>query len=90
MRPEPVKLLIVLSDGIPADNRGYRGKVALVDTVKAVKELRKKDIKVIGIYFGKEKNVANARQIYNHLVYCKDVNSLPVILGRVFKRALLG
>mgnify|MGYP000846993560 CR=1 FL=1 len=89
-RPEPVKLLIVLSDGMPQDKGGYSEKVALVDTAKAVRELKKIDIRVIGIYFGEEENVKNARQIYHHLVYCKDVESLPTILGRVFKKALLG
>ncbi len=90
MRPEQVKLLIVLSDGMPLDHRYVFGDVGLPDTIRAVRDAEKKGIKVIGIYFGPEDSLEHAKKIYNYLVYCKDINSLPAILGRVLKKVLLG
>jgi nitric oxide reductase activation protein len=89
IRPEPVKLMIVLSDGMPAD-KSYHDNRAIADTIRAVRDAEKKGIKVIGIYFGGEEEIVVAQKIYNYLVFCKDINSLPTILGRVLKKAMLG
>lgn len=89
IRPEPVKLMIVLSDGMPADVN-YHSDIAIADTIRAVRDAEKKGIKVIGIYFGGEEEIVVAQKIYNYLVFCKDISSLPTILGRVLKKALLG
>lgn len=89
IRPEPVKLMIILSDGMPLDKH-YGGKSAIADTIRAVRDTEKKGIKVIGIYFGEESEIEHAKQIYNYLVFCRDINSLPTVLGRVLKKALLG
>lgn len=89
IRPEPVKLMIVLSDGMPADVN-YHSDIAIADTIRAVRDAEKKGIKVIGIYFGGESDIEHAKQIYNYLVFCRDTSSLPTVLGRVLKKALLG
>lgn len=87
-RPEPQKLLIVLSDGMPADDFAYQRRVAFADTARAVREAEKAGIGVIGIYFGDERDLPGARMIYNNLIYAQRLEHLPAILGRVLKKTL--
>lgn len=94
LRPEPRKVLIVLSDGLPNDSPwGGDYDIAfsslpVADTARAVRELEKKGIGVVGLFFGDEKDVPRARVIYRNFVYVQDVGYLPVILGRVLKQVI--
>lgn len=88
-RHEPNKLLIVLSDGMPLDIN-YSSHNGISDTAKAVREAERLGVNVIGIYFGEEGDLSNARYMYNNLVYAPETNNLPFILGRVMKKVLTG
>lgn len=93
LRPEPRKVLIVLSDGLPNDDRDSRYSIQttgrpVADTAKAVRELERQGIGVVGIFFGNEGDLRRAQTIYNRLVYVEDVGNLPVILGRVLKQVI--
>lgn len=93
LRPEPRKVLIVLSDGLPNDEKDGRyrltqTRVPVADTAKAVRELERQGIGVIGIFFGNEGDLPQAQTIYNRLVYVQDMANLPVILGRVLKQVI--
>ena len=93
LRPEPRKVLIVLSDGLPNDSResGYSidySSVPVADTAKAVREVERRGIGVIGIFFGDETGLPRAQVIYNRLVYVNNIANLSVILGRVLKQVI--
>jgi hypothetical protein len=93
LRPEPRKVLIVLSDGLPNDGMDGRysirsTSVPVADTAKAVREIERKGVGVVGVYFGNESDLPRAQTIYNRLVYVQNVGNLPVILGRVLKQVI--
>jgi hypothetical protein len=96
LRPEPRKVLVVLSDGLPNDNswndlyRVHRTSHPVADTARAVRELERKGIGVIGLFFGHDRHLKNAQAIYNCFIYVQDVGHLPVVLGRVLKQAITG
>ena len=85
------KILMVLSDGIPRDfSDRYWNNIAVADTAKSVREAEKKEIKVIGIYFGSERDLPIAQKMYNNLIYIKELEHLPAIIGRVLKKIIIG
>lgn len=94
-RPEKVKVLVVLSDGLPSHLHttaqcSYNGETAFQDTVLAVREAQRAGVLVIGIYFGDTDHpfyVAMARRIYPNFVHC-EAEALPSALGAVLKRVL--
>ncbi|RPF49503.1 hypothetical protein EDD75_0319 [Thermodesulfitimonas autotrophica] len=94
LRPEPRKVLIVLSDGLPNDfERRYNinaSSVPVADAARAVRELERRGVGVVGLYFGHEHHIQKARTIYNRFVFVQDVGHLPVILGRVLKQVITG
>jgi len=85
------KILIVLSDGTPHDpyNR-YVFHGAVIDTARSVREAEKMGINVIGIYFGDEIDLPSAQKMYNNLIFIKELEHLPPIIGRVLKRITVG
>jgi nitric oxide reductase activation protein len=90
-RPEPRKVLIMLSDGLPADDvdrRYWPDTQGPPDTARAVRELERRGISVVGLYFGPEEGLKQARAMYNRLVYAPFPEHLPVLLGRVLREVL--
>lgn len=96
LRPEPKKVLLVLSDGLPNDSPWggdydiALGSLPVADTARAVRELERRGIGVVGLFFGNEEHVPRARTIYKNFVYIQDIGHLPVILGRVLKQVITG
>lgn len=88
-RPEPRKILFVLSDGLPAATGRYYGPNAWQDVQKAVLEARKKGIRVISLKFGDINNESEFKFMYDTPVFVHDTAMLPKTLGSVFKRVLL-
>lgn len=87
-RKEPRKLLLVISDGAPAD-QNYGGMAAMQDTHSAVLESERKDIRVIGIGLNTDATVdAALRSIYPNYVEAKKVSELPVRLAKLIERQL--
>jgi nitric oxide reductase activation protein len=93
LRPEPRKVLVVLSDGLPNDDADIRYCLyngGLPDTARAVRELERRGVGVVGVFFGDRDDIDKARRIYNRLVYVENLENLPTVLGRVLKQVVAG
>ena len=85
-RPEELKLLILVSDGQPADT-GYYGTAAEEDLRGIQQEYRRKGILFIAAAIGDDKE--NIERIYgDSFLDITDLNQLPVKLTQVVKRFL--
>ncbi len=83
-RPETVKLLILVSDGQPADT-GYSGTAAEEDLRGIQHEYQKKDILFVAAAIGDDKE--NIERIYgDSFLDITDLNTLPAKLTFVVKR----
>ena len=101
-REEENKILIVLSDGNPNDVKignvkgrtirgvtSYTGSVAVKDTALEVRKARQKGILVLGVFTGKEEDLAGEKIIYGKdLVYIRDVEKFSTIVGTYIKRII--
>ena len=94
-RSEPNKILIMISDGVPACNGSsalgidqYQGHRSIMDTKQAVNEIRATGIKVLGLYTGYYDDTVP------HMLYGKDyvrattVDSVAVQLANFIKRTI--
>lgn len=85
-RPEELKLLILVSDGQPADT-GYYGTAAEEDLRGIQQEYRRKGILFIAAAIGDDKE--NMERIYgDSFLDITDLHQLPVKLTQVVKRFL--
>lgn len=85
-RPEELKLLILVSDGQPADT-GYYGTAAEADLRGIQQEYRRKGILFIAAAIGDDKE--NMERIYgDSFLDITDLHQLPVKLTQVVKRFL--
>lgn len=71
-RTEENRILIVLSDGLPADYNYDENPI--LDVHKAIKETRSKGIEVIGIFFGTEREREESKKSYEKM-YCYNIIS---------------
>ena len=88
LQSEERKILIILSDGVPAGGTGYGGQEAIEDTKEAVIEARKKGLEIISIYFGHSNDIGTFRYMYHNPVFVETLNLLPSRLGASFKKVL--
>ena len=85
-RPEPVKLLILVSDGQPADT-GYYGTAAEEDLRGIKHEYQRKGILFVAAAIGDDKE--NIERIYgDSFLDITDLNLLPSKLTSVVKKHL--
>lgn len=85
-RPEEVKILILVSDGQPADS-GYYGSAAEEDLRGIKQEYRRKGILLIAAAIGDDK--LSIERIYgDSFMDITDLNQLPVKLTAALKRYL--
>lgn len=83
-RPEAVKILILVSDGQPADS-GYSGSAAEEDLRGIKQEYQRKGILFVAAAIGDDKQ--NIERIYgDSFLDITDLNQLPVKLTSVVKR----
>ena len=83
-RPEAVKILIIVSDGQPADT-GYYGTAAEEDLRGIKQEYQKKGILFVAAAIGNDKQ--NIERIYgDSFMDITDLNTLPVKLTSLVKR----
>lgn len=83
-RPEEVKMLILVSDGQPADV-GYGGTAAEEDLRGIKREYTKKGVLFVAAAIGDDKE--NIERIYgDSFLDITDLNKLPVALTNVIKR----
>lgn len=87
-RPETVKVMIVISDGLPAGSSFYSGKDMDEDTKLAVEHYRKKHIRVFGAIVDDYDKVA---EIYgkDYAFDCRDSGKLEADLTKLVKRYVL-
>ena len=83
-RPEEVKILILVSDGQPADS-GYYGSAAEEDLRGIKQEYRRKGILFVAAAIGEDKQ--NIERIYgDSFMDITDLSQLPTKLTAVVKR----
>ena len=83
-RPQEVKMLILVSDGQPADS-GYSGSAAEEDLRGIKQEYRRKGILFVAAAIGDDKQ--NIERIYgDSFLDISDLNQLPVKLTSVVRR----
>ena len=98
-REEENKILIVLSDGRPNDvivNRPgsrnpkpYHGDYAVSDTAFEVRKLRNLGIFVLGVFAGKEHDLAAEKKIFGKdFAYIRDINSFSNVVCLYLKKLL--
>lgn len=90
------RLLIVLSDADPNDDRNFRGKsvgdsysgeLAVRDTSEEVRRLKAEGVKVSAIFTGSDADLVSAKKIYgNEFVRITDVRQLAdAVAGIIFR-----
>lgn len=98
-RQEENKILIVLSDGRPNDiivNRpnsknphSYGGDYAVQDTAGEVRKVRGMGISVLGVFAGKEADLAAEKKIFGKdFAYIRDIANFSNVVGEYLKRQL--
>lgn len=91
------KLIIVLSDGQPAHTYGeYYGAVACKDTANAAKKIINRGTNIIAVALDDEcgddeecSTYKNLKEIYPHLVQCKDLKRLTGQILNIVSRQLV-
>jgi len=101
-RDEENKILIVLSDGKPNDVKigkdrekairgemSYKGAVGIKDTASEVRKARNQNIKVLGVFTGKEDNIEAERFIYGKdFIYTKNIDKFSDIVSMYLKKII--
>lgn len=98
-RDEENKILIVLSDGRPNDvivNRPnsrnpkpYCGDYAVQDTAAEIRKLRNLGIFVLGVFAGKEKDLAAEKKIFGKdFAYIRDIRNFSNVVSQYLQRLL--
>lgn len=86
-RPEPVKLLMIISDGQPADTN-YSGRAAEEDIKEIVRKNARKGVKTIAFAIGDDKE--RISEIYGErFVDISDLTAMPKKLARIVRRYIL-
>ena len=98
-REEENKTLIILSDGRPNDvivnrpnsrnPRIYCGDYAVQDTALEVRRLRNAGIYVLGVFAGKEKDLAAEKKIFGKdFAYIRDIRNFSAVVSRYLQKLL--
>ncbi|WP_308593811.1 cobaltochelatase CobT-related protein [Marvinbryantia sp.] len=98
-REEENKILIILSDGRPNDvivnrpnsrnPRIYCGDYAVQDTALEVRRLRNAGIYVLGVFAGKEKDLAAEKKIFGKdFAYIRDIRNFSAVVSRYLQKLL--
>ena len=81
-RPEPCKLLFIISDGQPAGSGGYFGTAAEADLRGIKAEYERKGITLFAAAIGDDK--PNIKRIYGDgFIDISDLSKLPTTLGKI-------
>ncbi|MCD7745696.1 MAG: nitric oxide reductase activation protein [Lachnospiraceae bacterium] len=98
-REEEGKILVVLSDGKPNDiivnrpnsrnPRPYYGDYAVQDTAFEVRKLRGAGVCVLGVFTGKESELAAEKRIFGKdFTYIRDISGFARVVARYLRRLL--
>lgn len=87
-RPEPIKLLISITDGQPSD-KGYSGDTAKEDMLKIGKDMARKGIILTGVAIsGYEEGNEQIAKCYKNCVSCLEIKELSKHLLKILKPLL--
>ncbi len=98
-REEEGKILVVLSDGKPNDiivnrpnsrnPRPYYGDYAVQDTAFEVRKLRGAGVCVLGVFTGKESELAAEKKVFGKdFTYIRDTSGFARVVARYLRRLL--
>lgn len=98
-REEENKILVVLSDGRPNDvivnrpgsknPRIYCGEYAVQDTALEVRRIRSEGICVLGVFAGREQDLAAEKKIFGRdFAYIRDIRNFSAVVIRYLQRLL--
>ena len=98
-RPEENKVLIVLSDGKPSDvniNRPnsrnpkpYTGEEAVKDTAWEVRRARSAGISVLGVFAGREEELAAEKKIFGKdFAYIRNIANFSNVVGLYLRKQI--
>lgn len=101
-RPEEHKVLIILSDGKPNDERvtsagsmsssstmSYTGDTAIEDTAQKVRMLRSKGIAVLGVFTGDYEDITVEQKIFGRdFAYISNIERFSDIVGVYLKKQI--
>lgn len=101
-RPEEHRVLIVLSDGKPNDERltgtgnlgsantlAYTGQAAIEDTARRVRALRRKEVAVLGVFTGEYEDLAAEQTIFGRdFAYISKMERFSEIVGIYLKKQI--
>jgi len=98
-REEENKILFILSDGKPNDINinspagdgleYYAGEVAIVDTAHEIRAARSLGISVLGVFAGKEEDLAAEKRIFgNDFAYIREINNFSKLVGLYLKKQI--
>lgn len=86
-RQEDVRLMVVLSDGLPNHTK-YSGDSACADISKAAREYRRKGLLIYGAAIDKDKE--KIQQIYgNNFLSIEDLKAMPKTLVRLIRQQIV-
>ena len=85
-RPEQVKMMIIISDGTPADD-GYQGEEAMQDITDTVTEFRRKGMLIYGAAIAEDRDVIE--KIYGkNFLNITNLASLPNMMVRLVRQQI--
>lgn len=97
------RLLIILTDASPNDDkkmpandhssrkREYEQSAAIADTAQEVRMLRKKGIRVIGVFYGLDRELKGARAIYgSSFARIREAHQLADTVGGLIRKEITG
>ena len=94
------KLLLVLTDGSPQDdriaaegafykNREYTDQIAVEDTTEQVQQLKRKGIQVVGIFMGTERGLQTAHRIFGRdFVRIENIQQFSEVVGKILQEKI--
>ncbi|MDR2520201.1 MAG: VWA domain-containing protein [Eubacteriaceae bacterium] len=98
-REEENKIVIVLSDGRPNDvsinnpnaptQELYTGEAAISDTAREVRRARGLGVCVLGVFAGKEEDLAAEKRIFgSDFAYIRDINNFSKLVGLYLRKQI--
>ena len=94
------KLLLVLTDGSPQDdriaaegafykNREYTDQIAVEDTTEQVQHLKRKGIQVVGVFMGTERGLQTAHRIFGRdFVRIENIQQFSEVVGKILQEKI--
>lgn len=86
-QPQPNKIIIIISDGLPSAYNSYTEAEA--DLKSSIKKAKTKKVPVIAIALEDEMVYQELKKYYKNILYCKKLEKLPDMLAKIITEALI-